>query len=195
MRGWEEALAVRSRAQRNAANPAIHVDADFNGSLNGGPEDDISANGDAWDEMQVDINEDLQDGVQAGINEDAQDIPTQALEHEPENVQENVEPSAIDPAGENTRQVVDDNSTLIFEDHYPGAASVIQSAPPAFFHLYDEQVERGEGNMHYPFAGPKEWEVARWLHNSGLSRVRIDEFLKLDYVSGPLLRLPSSFNN
>jgi hypothetical protein len=37
-------------------------------------------------------------------------------------------------------------------------------------------------NMYYPFAGKDEWELGSFLHSSGLSMRKIDEFLKLKMV-------------
>ena len=37
-------------------------------------------------------------------------------------------------------------------------------------------------NMYYPFAGKAEWELRSFLHSSGLSMRKIDEFLKLKMV-------------
>jgi hypothetical protein len=85
--------------------------------------------------------------------------------------------------GGNVRQPADVNPISIVEDMYPGAAAVVASTHSAFHTLYDKQIQIGKGNVHYPFAGHTEWELARWLHKTGISRARIDEFLKLDYVS------------
>lgn len=40
----------------------------------------------------------------------------------------------------------------------------------------------GQGNIYYPFANDIDFELAVWLSSSGLSRAKIDEFLKLKYV-------------
>jgi hypothetical protein len=37
-------------------------------------------------------------------------------------------------------------------------------------------------NIYYPFAGKREWELGSFLHSSGLSMRKIDEFLKLKMV-------------
>lgn len=37
-------------------------------------------------------------------------------------------------------------------------------------------------NIYYPFAGKDEWELGSFLHSSGLSMRKIDDFLKLKMV-------------
>ncbi|PVF91462.1 hypothetical protein CPB86DRAFT_687103, partial [Serendipita vermifera] len=73
----------------------------------------------------------------------------------------------------------------VFED----AGSVIKVQTPPFAHLLSRQQDIGEGNIYYPFAGPLDWKLAAWLHESHLSQARIDKFLQLDYTS----KRPPSF--
>jgi len=42
--------------------------------------------------------------------------------------------------------------------------------------------EKDRENPAYPFAGPIEWEFAKWLGESGLPNTRIDALLKLPWV-------------
>jgi hypothetical protein len=42
--------------------------------------------------------------------------------------------------------------------------------------------ERGAGNEYYPFANETDFELGVWLHESGLSTAKINEFLSLEYV-------------
>lgn len=49
-------------------------------------------------------------------------------------------------------------------------------------------------NPVYPFAGVQEWELAHWLGMSGLSASKIDEFLKLQWVSYTFIFLILRFN-
>ena len=39
----------------------------------------------------------------------------------------------------------------------------------------------------YPFTDRAEWELAKWLNNAHLSMNKVDEFLRLDYVSTTLI--------
>jgi len=47
----------------------------------------------------------------------------------------------------------------------------------------DEYADTRQTNLYYPFASQPEWEVASFLLKSDLSRVAIDQFLKLQFVS------------
>lgn len=43
--------------------------------------------------------------------------------------------------------------------------------------------EADSDNIAYPFAGLEEWGLARWFETSGISQAKIDDFLKLPWVS------------
>ena len=47
----------------------------------------------------------------------------------------------------------------------------------------DEYVDVRQTNLYYPFASQPEWELASFLLKTDLSRVAIDQFLKLQLVS------------
>jgi hypothetical protein len=64
---------------------------------------------------------------------------------------------------------------------YEGAGTVIDKGPSPFMQWRQDQAFLGR-TMYYPFAGRKEWAVARWIHKSGLSIAKTDELLKLEYV-------------
>ena len=112
------------------------------------------------------------------------DVQTQVLDKQGADPGEhNANPQDHQAEGGNGNQPAEANPTCIVKDMYPGAAAVVASAHSAFHMLYDEQMETGKGNIHYPFAGHLEWGLACWLHKTRISRACIDEFLKLDYVS------------
>jgi hypothetical protein len=77
---------------------------------------------------------------------------------------------------------VDESAESVIIDLFPRAAEVIHTGDPPFSTLVQEQCNAGRGNIYYPFAGPVEWDLARWLHGAG-SMAMIDQFLKLKYVS------------
>lgn len=77
---------------------------------------------------------------------------------------------------------VEESAASVITDLFPGAAEIVHIGDPPFSILAQEQRILGHGNLYYPFAGPVEWDLARWLHGAG-SMVAIDEFLKLKYVS------------
>jgi hypothetical protein len=70
-----------------------------------------------------------------------------------------------------------------YEEFYEGAAQVQTCGAAPFYTMLEEQQRIGQKNHYYPFAGAKEWELACWLHSSGLSRRHIDSFIKLKFVS------------
>jgi hypothetical protein len=92
----------------------------------------------------------------------------------------------IDPQQEARGRPADANAAHVIEDLYPNAAAVVATAASTFSALYDEQMKTGDGNIYYPFTRRMEWELAQWLHKSGISRARIDEFMKLGYVRNML---------
>ena len=47
----------------------------------------------------------------------------------------------------------------------------------------DEYADAQPTNLYYPFASQPEWELASFLLKSDLSRVEIDQFLKLQLIS------------
>ena len=69
----------------------------------------------------------------------------------------------------------------LLEVAYEGAGTVIDKGPSPFMRWRQEQILLGR-NMYYPFAGRKEWAMARWIHKAGLSVAKIDQLLKLEYV-------------
>ena len=46
----------------------------------------------------------------------------------------------------------------------------------------DKYADMRQVNPYYPFASQAEWELASFLLKSGLSRVAVDQFLKLQFV-------------
>jgi hypothetical protein len=80
-----------------------------------------------------------------------------------------------------------------YEEIYPGSGEVVTKAPSAFHLQRTSQETLYDGNVHYPFSSAREWKLAQWLHQSGASLAKIDEFLKLSYVClFPLCRFRSS---
>jgi hypothetical protein len=67
---------------------------------------------------------------------------------------------------------------------YPGAGRVQEHiSTSGFDEIRQEQEQKAQGNVFYPFSGETEWELVAWLHHSGVSLSDIDKFLKLRYVS------------
>jgi hypothetical protein len=72
-----------------------------------------------------------------------------------------------------------------FEVWFEGAGNIEGKTAPPFANHKSTQRVKGH-NIHYPFSGTREWELATWLHESGLPLTKIDKFLHLDYVRIPL---------
>jgi hypothetical protein len=73
---------------------------------------------------------------------------------------------------------VDESVESVVTELFPGAAEVTHVGDPPFSIFAQKQHAIGHGNIHYPFASPVEWDLARWLHGAG-SMAAIDQFLKL----------------
>ena len=78
------------------------------------------------------------------------------------------------------------SATNIYIDKFPGAAEIMGIGPNMYTQRLeaDEHIEsRRIAGPWYPFAGKMDWELAKWLNSSHLSVDKVDEFLRLDYVS------------
>lgn len=64
---------------------------------------------------------------------------------------------------------------------FASAGDILAKSTSPFMHWRNQQEALGR-SLYYPFAGRKEWFLAHWLHKTGMSLARIDEFLKLEYV-------------
>jgi hypothetical protein len=66
---------------------------------------------------------------------------------------------------------------------FDGAGQVFGSGD-TFMDLFEEDgyADVRQHNPYYPFASQPEWELASFLLKSGLSRVAVDQFLKLQLV-------------
>jgi hypothetical protein len=71
-----------------------------------------------------------------------------------------------------------------YSEFFPGASEVF-GKEKTYMDLFDEDeyANARQTNLYYPFASQPEWELASFLLKSGLSRVAIDQFLKLQLVS------------
>ena len=74
-------------------------------------------------------------------------------------------------------------SSSFHTEPFPGAAEVFGKGQ-TFLSLFheDEYTDARQANPYYPFASQPEWELASFLLRSDLSRVAVDEFLKLQLV-------------
>ena len=99
-------------------------------------------------------------------------------------------PLILDTASEDSR-FSDAPACSMFVENYPGAAEIINTGPNMYAQLLEADSEHSEGRgivgPWYPFAGRAEWELAKWLNSAHLSMNKMDEFLRLDYVSSTTL--------
>ncbi len=102
------------------------------------------------------IEDAKEDGMLPNVFLDPE-VQTQVLDKQGADPGEhNANPQDHQAEGGNGNQPAEANPTCIVKDMYPGAAAVVASAHSTFYTLYDEQMETGNGNIHYQFAGHME---------------------------------------
>ena len=74
------------------------------------------------------------------------------------------------------------NEPIAVEEIYKNTGQGYGQQEMLFQVLHKQQLERGQGNIYYPFSCYQDFELAVWLHESGLSQMQIDKYLKLAYV-------------
>jgi len=74
------------------------------------------------------------------------------------------------------------NKPVTVEEIYKNAGQGYGQQETLFRALHKQQLERGQGNIYYPFSCYQDFKLAVWLHESGLSQMQIDKYLKLAYV-------------
>jgi hypothetical protein len=74
------------------------------------------------------------------------------------------------------------NEPIAVEEIYESAGQGYGQQETSFQVLHKHQLERGQGNIYYLFSCYQDFELAVWLHESGLSQTQIDKYLKLAYV-------------
>jgi hypothetical protein len=172
-----------------------------------GPEngmDDISVDGEGvhmLEEMpdgrivQLDSDDPSEDSGPSDGNEDGfadeDDVPDSQDEGDEEYDGSGAEePGIADDANVDEASVLDDQTCPVDEDdeeniveeHYPGAGKVHRTNNSHFQAILKAAVDR-KGCLHFPFANETELQLATWMHQSGLSMSKMDEFFRLKYVS------------
>lgn len=78
--------------------------------------------------------------------------------------------------------IVPSDELTEFEDIFPGAGTVWRTEAPTFAHqrlaLLAQQLP-----YDHPFPKEDDRSLAAWLHESGISRAKMDQFFQLTYVS------------
>ena len=84
---------------------------------------------------------------------------------------------------------IGDPRPSVVVEEYPGAAEVIEDQKDLYAQIWeaDELFDsRKTGGPYYPFSGAIEWEVVEWLHSLNVPMKKVNEFLRLNYVSSGL---------
>ena len=76
----------------------------------------------------------------------------------------------------------DDNEPVAVEEIFKNAGKGYGQQETLFKALHKKQLEKGQGNVYYPFSCYQDFELGVWLQESGLSQTQIDKYLKLEYV-------------
>jgi hypothetical protein len=94
-------------------------------------------------------------------------------------------PSSL-PEDDTGMEIVDniDQPPQLYTESFLGSSKVFGNGE-TYLDIFDEDeyTDARQTNLYYPFASQPEWELASFLLKSDLSRVAIDEFLKLHLVS------------
>lgn len=67
------------------------------------------------------------------------------------------------------------------EDVYDSAAEIKRRVTPKFERIRRKLEKEFPDLPYYPFSCEKEWNMARWLHQSGMSQAQMDRFFHLQY--------------
>lgn len=71
-----------------------------------------------------------------------------------------------------------------YEDSFRGAGRIVALVPPTFTR-YRNVIVAEQRSKYYPFQSESDFALAAWLHESGISRVKMDQFLHLPQVGYP----------
>lgn len=78
-------------------------------------------------------------------------------------------------------------------DVFPRAGEITKTVKSPFLSLWEQLKQNGQVNLYHPFKNVKEWELAVWLEQSGLSISGVDSFLKLESVRTPQYHPPGLY--
>jgi hypothetical protein len=71
----------------------------------------------------------------------------------------------------------------IIEEFPTPAGTVVAQEPSYFASVLQKHLNDHGENIYYPFANSINWELAAWMHESGLTVTEMDRFLSTQYVS------------
>jgi hypothetical protein len=79
-------------------------------------------------------------------------------------------------------------------EEFPTAAGTIVAHEPSYFaSVLQTHINDHGDNIYYPFANSIDWELAAWMHESGLTVTEMDRFLSTQYVSLGLNLISSAY--
>ncbi len=93
-----------------------------------------------------------------------------------------VETESLQEALEVDGSAAKSSEPVAVEEIYKNAGQGYGQQETSFRALHKQQLERGQGNIYYPFSCYQDFKLVVWLHESGLSQMQIDKYLKLAYV-------------
>ena len=93
-----------------------------------------------------------------------------------------VEMESLQEASGVDGSAAESNKPVAVEEIYKNTGQGYGQQETLFQVLHKQQLEKGQGNIYYPFSCYQDFELAVWLHESGLSQMQIDKYLKLAYV-------------
>lgn len=71
----------------------------------------------------------------------------------------------------------------ILDEIYPNAGRIVGTRPVYFEQVQETQRQLKASNSYYPFRDRADFHLAAWLHSSGLSTRKIDDYFQLEHVS------------
>jgi DNA-binding transcriptional MerR regulator len=88
--------------------------------------------------------------------------------------------------GDDAQKVV---PSELLTEYFAGAAKVTGHTQPRWEKVLELQRKRGGGNVYFPFKSQAEWELATWMHDTGLTISDINAYLDLNQAS-PTWHIP-----
>jgi hypothetical protein len=82
------------------------------------------------------------------------------------------------------QQPIDDvnEENQVIDNYDPPPGAIIGHKEGGFSSLLNSPQRGAAMDIHYPFANEEEFELANWMHESGMPMSQMDSFLKLRYV-------------
>jgi hypothetical protein len=99
------------------------------------------------------------------------DAPVDSADNDPAGSVRGMQSDMVEPA----------ERVPVFVEIHPTAGAIVEIGTPPFAHYRSLLADQAHSLTH-PFHSKEEMDLGGWLHESGLSRSKIDEFLRLPFV-------------